>query len=101
MLTASSPSASGKSDKAFCSDPDDDGALLGQAARVISVIQNCRAVNVNALSEIVFKYKTRKTVHFGHMRDDAVLASGWPHSEHYVQTVADLGDLWPKCKDCF
>jgi hypothetical protein len=77
MLTASSPSASEKSDVGLCSDSDDDDARFGQAGRVISVIQDCRAVNVNANSDIVFRHKTRKTVHFGHMSvDDCLRVEG-------------------------
>ena len=62
---------------------------------------DCRAANVNANPDMVFRHNTRKTVHYGHMNDDAVLACGRPLSENYVQIVVDPGDLWPKCKDCF
>ena len=101
LLTTSSSSGSEKPDEGCRSDSDDDDARLGLAGRVISVVTDCRAANVNANSDMVFRHKTRKTVHYGHMNDDAVLACGRPLSENYVQIVVDPGDLWPKCKDCF
>jgi hypothetical protein len=101
MLTASSSSGSEKSDDGFGSGTDDDDARLGLAGRVISIVEDCRAANLNANSEMVFRHKTRKTVHYGHMNDDAVLACGRPLNENYLQIVGDPGDLWPKCKDCF
>ena len=101
MLTTSSSSESEKPDDGFRSGSDDDDARLGLAGRVFSIVADCRAANLNANSEMVFRHKTRKTVHYGHMHDDAVLACGRPQSENYVQIVVDPGDLWPKCKDCF
>ena len=101
MLTTSSSSGSEQPDEGCPSDFDDDNARLGLAGRVISVITDCRAANVNANSDMVFRRKTRKTVHYGHMNDDAVLSCGRPLSENYVQIVVDPGDLWPKCKDYF
>jgi hypothetical protein len=101
LLTTSSSSGSEKPDDGFGPGSDDDDARLGLAGRVLSIISDRKAANFNANVEMIFRHKTRKTVHYGHMIDDAVFACGRPQSNSFVQVFVDPGDLWPKCKDCF
>ena len=101
MWTASPFSGSVKPDEGFRPGSDDDCPFLGLAGSVVSIVLSAWQQPLNANSELVFRHKTCKTVHFGQMYVDVVLACGRPLSENYLLIVGDPGDLWPKCKDSF
>lgn len=47
-----------------------------------------------------FRHVKRRTVHYGNIRDSALLGCCKPELTHHVQ-VEDGENLHPKCKDCF
>ena len=74
MWTASPFSGSVKPDEGFRPGSDDDCVLFWLAGSVVSIVQSAWQQTLNANSDMVFRHKTRNTVHYDHMYVDVVLA---------------------------
>ena len=50
---------------------------------------------------MVFRHKSRRTLHYAHVEDDSKLACGRNKTSAFKQFTGDVELAWPKCKVCF
>ena len=63
--------------------------------------QHPSAVPKDADLRLVFQHRSRKTVHFGHITSEAILACKTPRSAMHIQVFGEVKNLFPKCQWCF
>ena len=50
---------------------------------------------------LVYRHKSRRTLHYGHTEDSSKLACGRDRSLAFVPFAGDVERAWPRCKVCF
>ena len=60
-----------------------------------------RDVARHAALTMVFRHKSRRTLHYAHVEDDSKLACGRNKTSAFKQFTGDVELAWPKCKVCF
>ncbi|CAL1162138.1 unnamed protein product [Cladocopium goreaui] len=96
------PATDGSGDESNCSDSCSSSAESALASVVRdSEFATFRPVSKSAVTEMVYRHKRTKMIHYGHDSFEPKTACGRALGSTYFRFFGDIEKAWPHCRNCF
>ena len=96
------PATDGSGDESNCSDSCSSTAESALASVVRdSEFATFRPVSKSAVTEMVYRHKRTKMIHYGHDSFESKTACGRALGSTYFRFFGDIEKAWPHCRNCF